>query len=301
MKTTVPAENPLGTFLRDRRTQLDPASFGFAGGRRRTPGLRREEVALRANISPTWYTWLEQGRGGAPSADVLDRIARGLMLTEAERQHLHILTFGHPPESHYRADAAITTRLQAVLDSIPYSPAMIISATWDVLAWNRAAALLMTDFAQLPEERRNVLRLIFTNSEVRARQPEWRDLARALVGSFRADVARAGATAEVTQLVTELSQASAEFAALWQANEVGGHEDGVKRLQHARLGLIELDFATFSVRSRPDLTMMVYTPASPEVATRVRAYIDAAPEPSAQDHSRSDSDPLALERNEAGT
>ena len=96
----------LGTYLRDRRMRLDPAAFGFAGGRRRTPGLRREEVAQRANISPTWYTWLEQGRGGAPSADVLDRIAAGLMLTEPEREHLFMLGLGRPPEVRYRPSTA---------------------------------------------------------------------------------------------------------------------------------------------------------------------------------------------------
>src|SRR5471032_3095671 len=101
----MPAEtdNLLGTYLKDRRTRLDPATFGFATGRRRTPGLRREEVAQRASISPTWYAWLEQGRGGAPSADVLNRIAKGLMLTEPEREHLFMLGLGHPPEVRYKA------------------------------------------------------------------------------------------------------------------------------------------------------------------------------------------------------
>src|SRR5690606_16438076 len=106
----------------------------------RTPGLRREEVAQRANISPTWYTWLEQGRGGAPSIDVLDRIAAGLMLTEPEREHLHILAYGHPPETRYRKPDGVTPRLQRVLDAIPFSPALIRTATWDVVAWNAAAA-----------------------------------------------------------------------------------------------------------------------------------------------------------------
>ena len=94
-------ENRLAFYLKDRRTKLDPAAFGFAAGRRRTPGLRREEVAQRANISPTWYTWLEQGRGGAPSADVLNRISRALMLTEVEREHLFLLGLGRPPEARY--------------------------------------------------------------------------------------------------------------------------------------------------------------------------------------------------------
>src|SRR6476469_11197383 len=103
MSESTAAENLLGAYLKDRRTRLDAAAFGFAGSRRRTPGLRREEVAQRANVSPTWYTWLEQGRGGAPSADVLDRIARALMLTEVEREHLFLLGLGRPPEARYHA------------------------------------------------------------------------------------------------------------------------------------------------------------------------------------------------------
>ena len=100
------SDNLLGTYLRDRRTKLDPAAFGFLSGRRRTPGLRREEVAQRANVSATWYTWLEQGRGGAPSADVLDRIARALMLTDVEREHLFLLALGRPPAARHRRDRA---------------------------------------------------------------------------------------------------------------------------------------------------------------------------------------------------
>src|SRR5258705_12837698 len=107
-------DNLLGTYLRDRRAKLDPAAFGFPLARRRTPGLRREEVAQRANVSATWYTWLEQGRGGAASADVLDRIARAMMLTEVEREHLFLLGLGRPPEVRYRAAEAVTPRLQRV-------------------------------------------------------------------------------------------------------------------------------------------------------------------------------------------
>src|SRR5215510_16574352 len=121
--------NLLGSYLRDRRVRLDPAALGFAAGRRRTPGLRREEVAQRANISPTWYTWLEQGRGGAPSADVLNRIAGALMLTDIEREHLFLLGLGRPPEVRYRAPEGITPRLQRVLDTLDHSPAFIRTAT----------------------------------------------------------------------------------------------------------------------------------------------------------------------------
>src|SRR3954452_17503388 len=104
--------NSLGAYLRDRRAKLDPTAFGLPSQRRRTPGLRREEVAQRANVSATWYTWLEQGRGGAPSADVLDRIARALMLTDVEREHLFLLALGRPPEVHHQAAEGVTPRLQ---------------------------------------------------------------------------------------------------------------------------------------------------------------------------------------------
>src|ERR1700734_2749629 len=130
-------ENRLAFYLKDRRTKLDPAAFGFSAERRRTPGLRREEVAQRANISPTWYTWLERGRGGAPSADGLDRIARALMLTHVQREHLFLLGLGRPPEVRYRKDEGVTPRLQGVLDALEPCPALIRTAIWDVVAWNR--------------------------------------------------------------------------------------------------------------------------------------------------------------------
>src|SRR5690349_19243927 len=161
--------NLLGSYLKDRRARLDPVSFGFGATRRRTPGLRREEVAQRANVSATWYTWLEQGRGGAPSVDVLDGIASALLLTPAEREHLFLLAQRRPPEAHYRAAEGVTPRLRRLIDSLELSPAIIKTATWDVVAWNRAAAVVLTDYSTLPPEERNVLRLIFGDCSKRAR------------------------------------------------------------------------------------------------------------------------------------
>ena len=179
---TAPATNTLGTYLRDRRTRLDPAALGFIGGRRRTAGLRREEVAQRANISPTWYTWLEQGRGGAPSADVLDRIAKGLMLTEPEREHLFLLGLGRPPEVRYKAIDGVTPRLQRVLDALGNSPAIIKTATWDVVAWNRTVCTLITNFVALPVAERNLCRLHLLNDEIGPRCPDREMIARQAVG-----------------------------------------------------------------------------------------------------------------------
>lgn len=262
----------LGDFLKSRRTRLDPASFGFSG-RRRTPGLRREEVAQRANISPTWYTWLEQGRGGGPSAEVLERIAGALMLTDAEREHLFMLGLGRPPEVRYRRADGVSPRLQRLLDSLDASPAIIKTATWDVVAWNRAAAVVLTDYDALPAGQRNILHFLFRNPAVRAQQHDWDSIARFVVGAFRADVARAGLTSEAAELVAELRGMSPEFDALWQENEVwsSGNGDGVKRLVHPMLGQIELEYSAFAVDGRPDLNMIVYTPLDPEVTRRIRA------------------------------
>ncbi len=267
---------PLGTFLRDRRMRMDAASFGYGGGRRRTPGLRREEVAQRANISPTWYTWLEQGRGGAPSADVLNRLAAGLMLTEPEREHLFVLGLGRPPEARYTGSDEVTPRLQRVLDAWPFSPAIIKTATWDVVAWNAAAAAVLTDYGKLPRDQRNILRMMFSDSRIKAAQEDWTHVARYVVGAFRADATRAGAGAEIAGLVDELSTGSPEFAALWRSNEVAGHADGLKRLHHPDAGLLELEFSAFAVDGRPDLGMIVYNPATAETERRAKALIAAA-------------------------
>jgi len=267
--------NPLGTYLKDRRARLDPATFGFPLKRRRTPGLRREEVAQRANVSATWYTWLEQGRGGAPSSDVLDRIARAMMLTDVEREHLFLLGLGRPPEVRYRAPDGITPRLQRVLDTLEHSPAFIRTATWDVIAWNRAAAAVLTDYSMLPEGQRNVLRMMFRDSRVRAAQSNWQSVARFVVASFRADVARAGAARNVQSLVDELCATSPEFAAMWRDNDVQSHGDGVKVLHHPVAGPLSMEFSAFAVDGRPDLTMVIYNPATPKVAERIRKLIKA--------------------------
>src|SRR6202035_246739 len=173
-------ENLLGTYLRERRAKLDPEAFGFSSERRRTAGLRREEVAQRANISPTWYTWLEQGRGGSPSTDVLDRIARALMLTDLEREHLFLLGLGHPPEAHYKKDEGVTPRLQRVLDALDPSPALIRTATWNVVAWNRAATAMLMDYGSLPPDQRNILRFRFVDPRCVAAQQDAESAARML-------------------------------------------------------------------------------------------------------------------------
>lgn len=270
-------ENRLGALLKDWRGRLDPVALGFSAARRRTPGLRREEVAGRAAISPTWYTWLEQGRGGAPSADVLDRIAHALMLTEAEREHVFLLGLGRPPEARYRADSAVTPRLQRVLDALDPVPALIRTATWDVVAWNRAATVILTDYAAVPPDQRNILRLIFLNPRARAAQADWQSVARTVLAAFRLDAVRAGADGAIAPLVQDLRRLSPEFDAMWQNADaqLPGYEpgDGMKRITHPELGPITLEHSTFAVDGRQDLGMIVYNPTEPDVLDRLAAII----------------------------
>jgi len=267
-------ENLLGTYLRDRRTKLDPDALGFPAERRRTLGLRREEVAQRANISPTWYTWLEQGRGGAPSADVLDRIARALMLTDLEREHLFLLGLGRPPDVRYRRNDGATPRMQRVLDALDPCPAVIRTATWDVVAWNRASTVMLMDYAALPPEQRNILRFIFLDPRARAAQYDWQSVARFVLGAFRVDAARAGAAAEVEPLVDELCRLSPEFKAMWRANDVRStHGEAVKHIRHPVLGPIAFEYSAFAVDGRTDLSLVVYNPATPADAERIKSLL----------------------------
>ena len=270
---TAADDNRLGLYLKDRRARLDPAALGMPLSRRRTPGLRREEVAQRAHVSPTWYTWLEQGRGGAPSADVLDRIARALMLTDAEREHLFFIGLGRPPEVRYQASKGITPRLQRILDSLTLNPAIVKTGTWDVVAWNAAAAAVLTDYSKLPPERRNIMRIIFTDPRSRARQPSWEDVARFVVAAFRADVARAGASDKAKALIEELSAESPDFAAMWREHDVRNWGEGAKQLKLPRGGTIGLEFSSFTVDGRPDLGLVVYSPATPADTDKIKALL----------------------------
>ncbi len=266
--------NALGKYLRDRRARLDAATLGFACARRRTPGLRREEVAQRANISPTWYTWLEQGRGGAPSEPVLERIAQALVLTTDEREHVFLLALGRPPAVRYQGEHAISPRLQRVLDALGASPAFIKSLTWDLVAWNRAAAAVF-GYDKLGPGERNILRRIFCSPASRLANPHWETVARFAVAAFRADAARAGPSVEIDRVVDALAADSPEFAAMWQDSDVRSFGDGVKNFKHPDAGIIAMEFSSFAVDGRPDLGLVIYNPLTDADVNKVRALLAA--------------------------
>jgi transcriptional regulator with XRE-family HTH domain len=271
----LPENNLLGAYLRDRRIKLDPNALGFPASRRRTAGLRREEVAGRANISPTWYTWLEQGRGGAPSADVLDRISRALMLTDIEREHLFLLGLGRAPEARFKKNDDITPRLQRVLDALNPVPALMRTVLWDVVGWNQAATVMLIDYGSLAPADRNILKFIFLDPRAKASQYDWAGVARYAIGTFRAEVARAGASAAVAPLVDDLCTRSAAFKSLWSENEVNGSPvEIVKHIRHPVVGELAFEYSAFAVDGRTDLNMIVYNPATADDAERIKTLLE---------------------------
>ncbi|MCJ8521782.1 transcriptional regulator with XRE-family HTH domain [Pseudorhizobium tarimense] len=274
MKTAIGPSN-LGTFLKDRRQRLDAAALGF-GGRRRTPGLRREEVAQRAHISTTWYTWLEQGRGGAPSPHVLDRLAKALLLTEAEREHLFLVGIGHAPKIRPPTREGISGRLQRLLDAMPMIPATVATSTWDIIGWNRAAQLVLTDYALLPSGERNILRRMFVDPATREAQSDWEAVARFLVATFRAESMRAGEGERATELIAELSGKSTDFVRIWSDNDLQNAGEGAKTICHSMVGKITVEFSTFAIAGRPDLKLMIYNPADAADIEKIRRLHDSA-------------------------
>ncbi len=266
----------LGQLLRSRRERLTPADVGLpadwsAGRRRRTAGLRREEVALLANLSATYYTFLEQGRPVRPSAQVLDALASALRMSAAERRYLHVLAYGPggtdgqagpgpaasaPPERLDPAVADLVQRLE------PF-PTLVKGRRWDVLAANPAARELFADWAAGHPGERNLVRWMFTTDRAREVYLEWEPEARAMLGRFRLSAARYPDDPDVRTLIAELQRDSEHVRDWWPRHDVtaiGG--SGSKKLRHPRLGPVEYSHVVLQVADHPDQTLVTYSPVT---------------------------------------
>jgi transcriptional regulator with XRE-family HTH domain len=266
----------LGQLLRSRRERLVPADVGLpAGARRRTAGLRREEVALLASLSTTYYTFLEQGRPVRPSEQVLDALAAALRMSAAERRYLHVLAYGPdgpngsgdpgrgspsgaaPPERLDPAVADLVQRLE------PF-PTLVKGRRWDVLAANPAARELFADWATPNTQERNLVRWMFTADRAREVYLEWEPEARALLGRFRLAAARHPDDPDVLALIAELQRDSEHVRDWWPRHDVtaiGG--SGAKKLRHPRFGPTEYAHAILQVADQPDQTLVTYSPVTP--------------------------------------
>ncbi len=231
------ARRQLGEFLRSRRERIEPADVGLPPGlRRRTSGLRREEVAVLSGLSPTWYTYLEQGRDINPSSQVLDSLAQVLKLSDDERQYLYSLVApNEPPTPAPDAAAAMIEQFVHLADDSPF-PVYGINLYSEVLAWNPAAADYYTDFGSLPAGKRNMLRWMLEAPEARERLADWEEDTRAVVARLRAMSANRDGDQQLATMIGELKETSPEFSEWWSDHDVLGHGGQLRRFNHPEHG-----------------------------------------------------------------
>lgn len=262
--------NRLGDYLRARRALVSPADVGLpTTGRRRVPGLRREEVAELVGLSTDYYVRLEQGRADRPSDGVLDALSRALFLGSTERAHLYDLA--RPPRRTSSAkavngrDDVLRSALRTVVEGIPTAPAMIMNERNDVLAWNRLAATLIADFPNLPIRERNMARRIFLDPDAREIHLDWDEAARTTVGLLRMAAGRRPHDTELVRLVGELSLGSETFRTQWASHHVHEKTHGPKRFRHPTIGDLTLHYETFQIPGAAHHLLVIYTapPGSP--------------------------------------
>jgi transcriptional regulator with XRE-family HTH domain len=269
--TTDPAacRREAGDFLRSRRERLTPPDVGLPNGfRRRTPGLRREEVAMLAGVGTTWYTWLEQGRDVHPSNEVLSALAAALRLDPTERRHLFVLHDRPTRERRPTGAERVDEPLRRMLDSLTGQAAFVLGRRWDVLAWNRAADVVFGPYERLKGDERNTLHLVFADPDHRRLLVDWEAVARASLAMFRADCARYAGDPDFERLVARLTRLSPEFAQWWPQREVARPLAGQKRIDHPTAGRMLFEYSSLGVGDPPEIKLIVFTPLDDEDTAR---------------------------------
>ena len=267
----------LAAFLRARRNALTPAEVGLPTGRsRRTPGLRREEIAMLAGVSVTWYTWLEQGRRINVSTDVLEALARALRLDDAERQHLLTLAV-RAPAAHADNVADVPDALVRLITSMEPAPAYVLGPRWEFLAWNRPQARLYPVIERLDDVERNLLWAMFAEPSVRPLLDDWPAQARRILAEFRAGTAALRDDPQVTTLVDRLRAASPEFADWWPQLDVAQFQTRLRRYHHPRAGELVFEYQQLTPSEWPSLRVVCQLPLpGDDSAERLAAWREIA-------------------------
>jgi transcriptional regulator with XRE-family HTH domain len=267
----------LAAFLRARRNALTPAEVGLPTGRsRRTPGLRREEIAMLAGVSVTWYTWLEQGRRINVSTDVLEALARALRLDDAERQHLLTLAV-RAPAAHADDVADVPDALVRLITSMEPAPAYVLGPRWEFLAWNRPQARLYPVIERLDDVDRNLLWAMFAEPSVRPLLDDWPAQARRILAEFRAGTAALRDDPQVATLVDRLRAASPEFADWWPQLDVAQFQTRLRRYHHPRAGELVFEYQQLTPSEWPSLRVVCQLPLpGDDSAERLAAWREIA-------------------------
>jgi transcriptional regulator with XRE-family HTH domain len=270
----------LAEFLRSRRERISPEEVGLpAGSRRRTPGLRREEVAALAGVGLSWYTWLEQGRDISVSATFLDNLSRTLKLDATERRHLFLLAHQRLPPEPGRTWCVVPPLIHRLMGDLPTRPAYVLNLRWDVLAWNGAADRVF-GFAAQPVERRNLLWLLFTSPAMRELFEPWDEQALQILSSFRRDFVRATQDPDIAALVKDLEKASPDFKAWWRQQDIHGPCQGVRHLHIGDVGPVDFEHTTLTIDEDRHLRLVYYAAKEGRPQSRVfEQWLQQAPEP----------------------
>lgn len=264
----------LSNFLRTKRARISPQSVGLpAGTRRRTPGLRREEVAQLAGVSATWYTWLEQKRPIRVSGGVLENIADALKLDPVERTQLFQLALRRPAPGAGSSKEELSPLFQRLLDQIETFPAFIRGRRWDVLAWNEAARAFFLDFEAIAEADRNLVWLVFTHPTLRALLVDWPSRARDVLARFRADYESHPGDPHFERLLEKLKAASPEFARWWPRRDVLPHGEGPLEYKHSAVGRLIMENITFCVADHFEIKLTVFAPAELDSVSKLRKIL----------------------------
>jgi transcriptional regulator with XRE-family HTH domain len=253
----------LADFLRTKRASLQPEEVGLPdGGRRRTPGLRREEVALLAGVGTTWYTWLEQGRDVRASLEVLEAVSRALRLTPAERAHVILLGRGEQAPPCTAPAEEVSPPVRRLVENLGPGPAYLLGRRWDYLAWNKSFELVFNwEPGPDPLSRNHVWQWFLDPSRRKLCAGDWATSARLLVAKFRADSARNIGDPAFEELISALNSSSPEFRKLWKRHEVAGSGEGRKELDHPAVGLLTFDHAVFQHGETGERRLIIYSPA----------------------------------------
>ncbi|MBD2870527.1 helix-turn-helix domain-containing protein [Paenibacillus sp. IB182493] len=275
-KTERERNRELAHFLRNRRERMTPSQVGLPeAGRRRTPGLRRGEVAMLAGVSLEWYTYLEQGRPIHASAEVLESLAAALRMDAAERRHMFLLAHRQPPPEKPAPQSEVSPALQRLLDELGTSPACVMDARMNIVAWNAAMYVLQGDLKGMQERDRNLLWGTFMSADFRKRKgDEWEEHARRTVAQFRAEYARHVDDPWWSDHVQALSEASGEFRSYWERHDVLEYSNARKIFRHPLVGDLTFEYLSFRPLDRTDLRLSVHVPLDDETKAKILKVLD---------------------------
>jgi len=276
----LPIDRQRAEFLRNCRARIKPSDLGLPEPqRRRTEGLRREDVAALSGVSVAWYTWLEQGRQMRVSDEVLERICHTFRLTEDERVYLFSLVQQRPPRLHHEGHMEPPPEIVRMIEAAA-APAVILNLRWDVLAWNRLNAVILRDYAVVPKEQRNLLEILFTGP-ASADNPEFEKMAGRLLAKLRVNYSASGKDPQFESLIRRLESLSPLFRRMWRAPEINVRSYGMHRIHHPELGELAFENTAYVPDGHPMIRVIVFTPVdapSRAAVEKIRAGLPALPD-----------------------